>query len=1108
MDYAYTVDDSWREGLVPDLRLAASQPWMGLTAYISNRPHLIIGHNGESYTMEDETGHRIEVSFEFPWEEPAVESNRIVAASRIEESPFKNAGLLSYDPESGEWAVRVGISNMRYPLEEHVAALEENGWKIAQDFDNQDVIVPVHGRCPNCGSDSLSYAEDEDNDDYGSSGAVDDFAPTAASEDPIVLCHACQQWCRESDLDTGTDDAAGNKHQEDSEPKESAVKRGSAPFSFQGAYAGPPGRHMSFIAFNADKSPIEELANMVGGLPTPHQQERDYVEQRYEQEGLSGKPYSYDNPFVNRGGSVHQAVAPEFFPGGKFCYVKKWFSPDDYTNAIGAQSKLNEFQGIVTSQGGMTSHAVVVARPNGILCVIAPSDDLVDRIETGDQVEILSNGVVNVNGGDPNFVAQDPGSVKVATAIARFVWAGGVGKFSVIDPQDINKVGTGHGDMLTEHMTEGNVQIDPATFDHNAVMGYIYDDGHVSEDTKEIPDQAQFEQWVTQVRHRLNLPIGPIQRIDTATYMPDNLKTGAAQNVDRTEDVLKCPECGSHTVEAYNLDKEKGNGEFGCLNCGNAFKADYRKHAGAEHSNGTRVELVHPAKKGIKGSITNHAGTDDNFGDHLYDIMCDNGDELKKVPESHFKKIKSASVEKTGVIIHTNLPTTGWHFGASGDAAAAGLEGTITYPDGTTLPIVSDKHQWYYALNPAIKETRERDGHFGSIPVVVDVNDPDKFLQIVEAHNSPSHTASEEPPQWFIDELNTQLIDELLRESSMAKGAPYPENSYKNAPDHTPKKQKKDWPEEVNAIYNACMREGNGRGDTKEEKQSSCAAIAWAQYKKNDGHPKDSDKNKESRVHPLPEDVLKGVPGGGYEQGNYEGHPVMCYMCGNERTASLGTQCEHCGYILAVRRDGPVPSKTWPKSAALEPGIWYTMHSPKYKVPDVIHVKEVSDEGVTASIEGDDKGLFPINLSHDEIKREGYSFERYTPVVDERTGNHFIETTKTARREFSAQEQKELVNENTSGRARNIHKLDLDGTHYPQNIEAANEDPLKAELYWWQKGEVMPKSSRAQFFRMHLLKCPTCRNEWLELRKSLPESRHNKLAEDVVRANHKSSVIA
>lgn len=79
--------------------------------------------------------------------------------------------------------------------------------------------------------------------------------------------------------------------------------------------------------------------------------------------------------------------------------------------------------------------------------------------------------------------------------------------------------------------------------------------------------------------------------------------------------------------------------------------------------------------------------------------------------------------------------------------------------------------------------------------------------------------------------------------AKLQKGSPYPSDSYKNAPDHTPKGQR-EWPEEVNAIYNACMREDRGKGDSKEEKESSCAAIAWAQYNKSKGHPQHSDKDK------------------------------------------------------------------------------------------------------------------------------------------------------------------------------------------------------------------------------------------------------------------------
>jgi hypothetical protein len=60
------------------------------------------------------------------------------------------------------------------------------------------------------------------------------------------------------------------------------------------------------------------------------------------------------------------------------------------------------------------------------------------------------------------------------------------------------------------------------------------------------------------------------------------------------------------------------------------------------------------------------------------------------------------------------------------------------------------------------------------------------------------------------------------------KGAPYPSDSYKNSPDHSPKGQ--EWPAEVNAVYNACMRDNGKEGD--EASKEKCAKIAWAQYHK------------------------------------------------------------------------------------------------------------------------------------------------------------------------------------------------------------------------------------------------------------------------------------
>jgi phosphohistidine swiveling domain-containing protein/DNA-directed RNA polymerase subunit M/transcription elongation factor TFIIS len=108
----------------------------------------------------------------------------------------------------------------------------------------------------------------------------------------------------------------------------------------------------------------------------------------------------------------------------------------------------------------------------------------------------------------------------------------------------------------------------------------------------------------------------------------------------------------------------------------------------------------------------------------------------------------------------------------------------------------------------------------------------------------------------------------------------------------------------------------------------------------------------------------------------------------------------------------------------IQVGSWYTMYSENWTVPDVLHIMEIGDDKtITAAIEGDDKGLFPLRITPDEIERNQYRFEPYV---------HETLEARNARRNFSVTEQNEFINENMEGRARNIDKLDLSGTHYEQ----------------------------------------------------------------------------
>ena len=624
----------------------------------------------------------------------------------------------------------------------------------------------------------------------------------------------------------------------------------------------------------------------------------------------------------------------------------------------------------------------------------------------------------------------------------RFAYANSQGHVEQMkEGQFVGDLG-GHMGMIGMLMESGHAQVDPTTYDHNATYGFFTNKGTIIQDLKEIPDQEAFENWAHTEESALGLPQGQVRRENISAYgvtgaepaasaapapvpeadggmdqmqskvaaavqmpypggqgihngtsaafqqeglhatvtapglpqpitlpfsspnmfimikmfqmqgllSPGTPITVESDNPQLAEQIIQqqsgavakvayedekephsdklgpliCTHCGSHTVEALSLDEDEDNAEFLCHTCGNTFKAKYRKSAAAKHPKGTRVELTHPAKKGIKGSITDDdAGTDDNFGDSLYNLILDNGDELNKVPEIHFKKIKSASI----------------------------------------LVIA--------ALHDEVAE-------YASMMAKATDQDPDEIVSDL-AGKGMIHSDEE----WtealaIINHVRGQNANQL------------------NAPGVQPA---------------ASTHESAGPADPSQMQQ--------------------------------------------------QGNTPPCPHCGNPTTGTPNYYwCPSCGWTSqssqvpggapgvpgAAPQTAPMaaPAQTFHsnvKSAALSVGEWYTMYSPDYKVPDVIQVVDVNDLGVTENIEGDYKGLFPISLPHSEIEAAGYRFEPYSNPSK-------VIQAKVARRDFSATEQNELVNENLEGLARNFHKLNLEDTHYPQDIEAS-VDPLNEDFYLW-----------------------------------------------------------
>lgn len=1071
-EFAYSIDDSAREHLIPNLRIVASQPWVGLTAYVGDEPHLVIGKEGEdTYLMEDEYGQVKRIDFIFPWEEPKIEENKLVAASRIPESPFRTAGFLCYDEETGEWAVRVGTSNMRFPLEDRIAALEDDGWSKYSDaaspaggldlggthsIENHEGVphddhpggglreptIEVRAACPHCGSDQHLEEMGDHTHDRPHHDTERQFA-----------CHNCGKWSFEhelkvsdhdkdhqdenpEDVDYEEHDDDADRHQDpegkkpdfdpDKDEESSHKKKQSATFHAQGFPAAAT--HIATgIAINLDKENPADAMARIQTLQSPADAARDFVNQKNQEHGTSFP--AYDNPFVNRGGGFRQAAPPRlpipdsgqkypehFENANNYILVKKFVAQDDITWILTPQCA-----GILTSEGGEMSHVQVVAKGAGKVSIVAP-DNILDDINPGDLITLDGHtGEISVNGARGAYQRPKSFTDVIADApVYRFVYANGHGEVEKMVPGSMTGDKGGHMGMMMSLMGQGHWDMGDMTEQgapRGLAYGFFCTNGTIQQDkgTAHAVDPDQFLGWAHQEEQALGLPPGQIQYRDISQGMGgDSAATAPAVDPNQQQMNIaavtgeeldsggakldkppKCPHCGSHTIEMLNRGEDDDAG-FLCLNCDNTFKADFRRTAGVKHPKGTRVELNHPNKKGIKGSIADHVGTDENFGDELYDLLLDNGDEMKKVPDVHFKRIKSASIVVVG--LQTEAAEYAEQLGRSTD------------------------------------------------------QDPDEIASILSSKGLIESDQDWTDVRQIVNHVRGQNPQAL---SSMLKGAPYPEKSYHNSPDHSPPGQ--EWPAEVNAVYNACMREGNGD-------KEKCARIAWAQYKKtkkDKGHGTTEEEGKAKEGTHKSADMMPGtLPTSSPDTtGNTPTPP--CPHCGNPTVGNPSQYyCPSCGWSSSQGMGGqptpqmgtpgtPAPSMTGTvpspsyhshvKSAALSVGEWYTMYSPDYKVPDVIQVVEVNDHGVTANIEGDDKGLFPITLPHSEIEKSGYKFEPYSNPTE-------VKEAKTARRSFTVHEQNELVNENLEGRARNYSKLNLEGTHYQQETD---ENPLLAEFFLW-----------------------------------------------------------
>jgi ribosomal protein L37AE/L43A len=306
-----------------------------------------------------------------------------------------------------------------------------------------------------------------------------------------------------------------------------------------------------------------------------------------------------------------------------------------------------------------------------------------------------------------------------------------------------------------------------------------------------------------------------------------------------------------------------------------------------------------------------------------------------------------------------------------------------------------------------------------------------------------AHDRAEVAPDRHYDDADWQYA------SKEAAPADYEGKDDPGSPPHI-----KGAPDKVNEIYNACMREGNGRGDTLEEKKSSCAAIAWSTYKKEKksrtfGNPlrvakivqengkfcvKSKDGSKNLGCYESKDEATKrlrqveyfkhqgalalidlGIEKEADQSGisdrldNPTDGPLKCPECGSHTVELLNSDkmefgCHACGkrFKHNVIKNPKAPKE---HKGAIEiiqdsdgrpvaSGQYYNLHGDKYKIPDVIKILEIKDGHIVATV---DENPTPLKISAEDIRTNGYSFEPLpiTSHIEAHMGEGFFEPVES-----------------------------------------------------------------------------------------------------------------
>jgi hypothetical protein len=964
----------------PNLREAAAQTWAGVTTFVDGEPFLIIGHEGDDFILENEAGRIIRKDV-FDSLEDGTDSDRLISVSRLD--PFRKGssyrgieiGALAFDDDG--WKVLSSDGRGVLPIDQMVDSLEESGWKIS------------------AADQTLLWLLQDDGDLI--------YSPRneTVQNHYDVIASVYGETADASLFDLSTDHSI---------------------YVAQGELRGGEIHIDKLLPLEAKKT--ASAADLVRVA-------------RDARRGFADLNIDVPKTFTT-GDGERRAMFWTADSSIKTSFLRTFFTTDD-----GEEVQIHQTE-----------------YDNGIYVV---EDDHGNEYEVHDDGSVFDYegdkvGETPLPPEDPELHGYDPDrkediapsydddrESKVATA-SKDTIIGGPSLF--------------HG-MTFEGMRAEGIE--------DESVSVTFPDGH-SLLVPPVQGDRDSGRAIMALNVRLRDTIGP--EFGGADQVPINVTARDEETLHKAIDTihrfaaprtatqdsdyvdprgpLRCPRCHSNTVRATELHSDSKS-DFHCLTCGNNFK--WKVMVGKWEREGTEW-----------GGEAELRGSGPDFDDPTLGIDL-----------ARFQSfVASATDEELMELLNEQKLNLAAEKIIRQELAVRYLRQGSTRKEasGDDLAFTGDDLYEAYGDNGPDEDDVDAMYHMWDKGMTERVNQLKRDLQYAESDEEREHIYAE------IGRLSVGLEKQPPHRSSLEKLAPGREHMKGVSPKRN---------RQYEHVLESCKKE---HPDYSLDRCKELAARTVNKYREEHGETKDSGWQRDAAAPWLDRDYFSDDP-----DSTFNARPEKaCPTCGTPESAVRfngdGTfSCPGCNQTLPVRSLSLRHSKSSAfadsSGTPLEVGRSYRMHSPKYKVPDVIDVQEITDAGITAAIRSGEKaGEFPLHISSDDIDTNSYSFEPFVSVhklrntvtgstilvqaddqgdlvawAREEDPDYWITSdldqiealvaegryelperrtiSKTAKSTLSAKEQKDLIDENPDGLARNFQKLQLQGTHY--NVKGASD---------------------------------------------------------------------